>query len=188
MRSLIFLTVALGVVGLPLVILAFSLAGFFGGLIAVLVILAIGLRFAGFLGLFVIPKPALTLANYIIVIGTASVLFIGGTKYYHKTQEEEARRRPALVREAVKNKIEIILYPDRYTWVPFPEHHWGHFVVDQDFRVKLTQKNAEGQDEFDFLAGKKWPFLGDEIPDKKLGLMSLTGKPLRMAIFLRPKR
>jgi hypothetical protein len=111
--------------------------------------------------------------------GAAVVVFsmIVGWRIYEYTQKPA----PA-PREAVEKRIEVMLYPNYYTEISLPAHHWGHFVTDKDFQVRL----ADGK-MFNFLGGEKWPYLGDEIPDNKLELRSLTGEKIKIEIFLRKK-
>jgi hypothetical protein len=105
-----------------------------------------------------------------------------------KAIQEEAKASRTMTskqqpREAIQlKKIEVIVYPDRYTEIPLPYYHWFDFGYKEDFRVRL----ANGK-EFDFKVGRPEPFLGNEIPASRLELKSLAGKEVVITIFLRPK-
>jgi hypothetical protein len=107
------------------------------------------------------------------------------SRFSDRIADIKKRVEPAEARVAVQEKkIEVAVYPDRYTEVPLPYYHWFDFGFDDDFQVKL----ADGkEDTYEFKVGQPKPFLGNEIPENRLELKSLAGKEIKITIFLRPK-
>lgn len=85
------LMIAIVVVGVPLIGIAVWLAGFLGGLIALLVLGAGGLRFAVSLGIFSISATTSGWTSAVVVVGMVAISSIWGLNYYETRQEEEKK-------------------------------------------------------------------------------------------------
>ena len=116
-----------------------------------------------------------------ISLVVASIV-IGVATWWFSQPEKKLAKQPPEAREIQEKKIEVTVPPDRYIEVPLPYYHWFNLVSNEPFQVKLV----DGR-EFDFRPGQPQPWLGNEVPASRLGLKSLTGKEVRVTIFVRPK-
>jgi len=81
-----------------------------------------------------------------------------------------------------EEKIMVVLAGNQYKSVTLPYYHWFDLFSNANFRVRLMNGKT-----FDFLAGKKYPKLDNEILGARLEFKSLTGKTEKIQIFLRRK-